>query len=127
MQNQSPVSNLIRNQARIIDLLKWTPAAYSAFMYNSGLQYLEKYTGRDQEAIGKLAPIAEFWNWWKVLWNARDEAFINEWDGMEDEVDAEDLRTLYRDIHNAQVLAADTAIPSIVYPKDFTVIKMAMA
>lgn len=115
-----------RNQARVIGLLHWSLSTYSNFLYNSGLQYLEQYTGKDEQAIGKLTPRAEFWNWWKQLWNARDEAFIEQFDGLEDEYNCASLRIIYRDIHNTEVLACDTAIPSIVYPKDFTIIKKQM-
>jgi len=124
---QQQQAAIIRNQARVIDLLKWNMAAYSAFLYNSGLQYLEKYMRRDEDAIRKLTPRKEFWNWWKTLWNARDEAFIQEWDGLEDEVQAEDMRTLYRDIHNVDVLVCEVAPPSIAYPNDFSIIKKQMA
>jgi hypothetical protein len=116
-----------RNQARVIGLLQWNMAAYSNFMYNSGLQYLDKYTGKDDRAIGKLTPREEFWNWWKILWNARDEAFIDEYDGLEDHFTTDQLRKSYEFIHNTSVLAADTAIPSTVYPKDFSIIKTQMA
>lgn len=116
-----------RNQARIIDLLRWNLATYSAFMYECGLKFLEKYIGSDEEAINLLTPRQEFWNWWKLQFNARDEAFISEWDGLEDHTPVADMRQLYKDIHNPAVLACEIHPPKQVYGKEFVNIEMAEA
>lgn len=104
---------IIRNQARVIDLLKWRPSVYSAFMHNCGLQYLALYVGPNEQLAGKLERIANFWAWWKNLFNARDEAFIDAWDGLEDSIDVEDMRKLYKDIHNPALLVAELHPPKI--------------
>ena len=120
-------ATITRNQARVIDLLQWNAEMYAAHIYNSGLQYLAKYIGNDEEAINLLTPRTEFWNWWKLLFNARDEAFIDEWDGFEDSTPVNDLRTIYYDLHNPAVLACEIKPPSIVYGKSFVNIEMATA
>lgn len=116
---------IIRNQARILDLLQWTLAEYSAFMHNCGLQFLENYIGKDVQLAAQLDKQQVFWNWWKNLFNARNEAFIEEWDGLEDEVTVEYLRKIYRLINNAELLACEIKPPRIVYGKAFTNIQMA--
>ncbi len=118
-------ATIIRNQARVIDLLQWNAAMYATFIYNCGLQYLEKYIGNDEEAINLLTPKTEFWNWWKILFNARDEAFIDEWDGFEDNTPVNDLRTIYHDLHNPAMLSCEIKPPSIVFGKNFIKIEMA--
>lgn len=120
------IPNVIRNQARIIDLLKWNMATYSARMYEAGLRYLDAWVGKDQEAADMLLPRKEFWAWWKNLYNERDERFVHEWDGLEDAISVEDLRSLYRDLHNPKVLACIIAPPTVVFPADFATIKKEM-
>lgn len=109
---------IIRNQVRVIDLLKWNTDGYAEFIYVCGLQYLEKYIG-DEEAINLLTPRKQFWNWWKLLFNARDEVFIQEWDGLEDSISIHDLRRMYNDIHSPAILACEISPPPIVYGKNF--------
>lgn len=115
---------IIRNQARILDLLHWNLAMYCAFMHNCGLKYLELYIGKDEQLAAQLDKQQVFWNWWKNLFNARNEAFIEEWDGMEDTISVDDLRTIYRDIHNPALLACEIKPPRIVY--GHSLIKMEM-
>src|SRR5688572_3587801 len=102
---------IVRNQARVIDLLQWRPEQYARFVYDSGIEYLEKYIGQDKEAISIVESRVQFWNWWKLHFNARNEAFIEEWDGMEDQLRATTLEAYYLDINSAEVLAAEIHPP----------------
>lgn len=115
---------IARNKARICDLLKWQMDEYHTNMWNTGLIYLHKYLQCDS-AVKQVHARKEFWNWWINLWNARDEAFVDEWDGLEDATTTADLRTLYCDINNPAVLACEIKPPAIVYGADFTTIKLA--
>lgn len=115
-----------RNEARICDLLKWLPLTYAHFMYNSGLQYLALYTSNDDDVVRIISAQEGFWDWWKRLFLARDDAYVDEWDGLEDVVTLVDRRQLYRDIHNPHILVAEIHPPSAIYPKDFAIIKMEM-
>lgn len=123
LTHEQEKAGVVRNQARVIDLLHWSLAAYSAHLYNCGLRFLEVYLSNDEDAVAKLAPRREFWNWWKNLFNARDEAFIEAWDGLEDSISTEDLRELYHDIHKPEMLACELAPPTIAFPPDFATIK----
>lgn len=116
---------IARNQARVIDLLHWNPALYAMQVYNTGLQYLVAYIGNDEAAIDQLTARKEFWNWWKNQWNVRDDAFINEWDGLEDSIPRRDLESLYKELHNSKVLACEIHPPKIVYGTQFINIQMA--
>ncbi len=116
---------IARNQARVIDLLHWNPALYAMQVYNAGLQYLVAYIGNDEAAIDQLTARKEFWNWWKNQWNVRDDAFINEWDGLEDSIPRRDLESLYKELHNPKVLACEIHPPKIVYGTQFINIQMA--
>lgn len=113
-----------RNQARIIDLLQWDASTYSSNLYNTGQQYLEAYVGKDEVVKDVLSKSIVFWNWFKNLFNIRDEAFVQEWDGWEDQVEVEDLRTFYADVHNASVLAAEIKPPKEVYGNNIVKIEM---
>lgn len=120
MQTATIHNTSIRNQARICDLLQWQPVVYSNHIYNTGLAYLEEYFSQERSAINELMPRAEFWNWWKNQFNIRNDAFINEWDGLESTITVHDLRKIYSDLHNPYVLACEIRPPKIVYGKNFT-------
>lgn len=124
---QQQAAAITRNQARIIDLLQWDMEMYTLFLYNIGVEYLSQYMKGDQTAIDKLEGRPEFWNWFKTLWNARDEAFVMEFDGREFEMGVETLRTMYRVTHAADILVCEIAPPAVVYPDDFAIIKAALA
>lgn len=110
---------IIRNQARVIDLLQWNAGFYALNMYNAGLQYLVHYIGKDETAIDQLTARSEFWNWWKNCWNIRDEVFITEWDGLEDSISTRDLQQLYADLHNPKILACEIHPPKVVFGQHF--------
>jgi hypothetical protein len=122
---QQQQAAIVRNEARIIDLLHWTLAKYYAYMYDTGISFLENYTGNDESIISKLTPQETFWNWWKNLFNARNEAFIHEWDGLEDTIPVGDLVKLYGAIHSPAMLASEIHPPKVVYGEKFTSIQMA--
>ncbi len=112
-------------QQAIMKLLQWDAAVYSSFMYNCGLNYLEKYIGPDEEAISMLTPKQQYWNWWKNLFTIRDAVFFDEYE--HEEISLDDLRSQYRELHNPAVLACEIHPPSYVYGNDFTHVKMATA
>lgn len=114
-----------RNAARITDLLKWEDGAYNTFLWNCGLRYLTHYIGaKDPDGIAMLKGRTEFWNWWKMIYHAIDEQFVNEWDGLEDTVPFEDLREMYRDLHDPKMLACEICPPKEVYGSDFVTVKL---
>lgn len=122
---QQKQAAIVRNKARIVDLLKWSADQYHIFLWNTGIRYLNHYIGRDEVSITKINSRKEFWNWWINLFDARNEAFIEEWDGLEDQTTVDDLRKLYQDIHNPAMLACEIKPPQVVYGNHFTKIQMA--
>jgi hypothetical protein len=111
---------LQRNKARIIDLLKWSQDEYSVFIWNCGLRYLGLYLVKDEAAIRDLESRKVFWNWWINLWNARDEAFVEEFDGLEDGYTDARLRAIYYRIHKPETLATELHPPRVVFGENFT-------
>lgn len=120
LTNQQKRAAIDRNKARVIDLLKWSLDDYHEHLWAAGVKYLELYFGNDDKAITKINPRKEFWNWFINLWDARNQAFIEEWDGLEDETSVHDMRVLYSDLHNPAVLACEIKPPAIVYGDSFT-------
>jgi hypothetical protein len=113
-------------QARICDLLQWKDAKHSWCIYNSGIQYLDEYFNNDKKAINQLLAYKRFWDWWKWTWHLRDEAYLNDIDGREDEISLKQRIDLYLTTHNVKILAAEIHPPRHVYPPNFTHIKIEM-
>ncbi|MGQ0738257.1 MAG: hypothetical protein ACT4OJ_04285 [Bacteroidota bacterium] len=116
---------IVRNRARIIDLLRWDNDTLTNFIYNTGLIYLDCYIGKDPDNINHISSRKEFWSWWENLFNNRDEAFIWEWDGFENQATTEDLRKIYKDFNNPAVLACELKMPPIVYGENYTHLQLA--
>lgn len=126
MTTQQLQAAISRNQARVVDLLQWDMEQYGQFLYQQGLEYLNNYL-QDQQSQFKLEGRVEFWNWWRNLWNARDEEFIQAWDGCEWGIAPQQLRHTYQLIHSPAILACEIKPPAVVYGKDFTKIEMAQS
>jgi hypothetical protein len=114
-------------QGRVCDLLQWQPGKLAMFIYERGHDFLSALFGDDHEAIHKLSSRLEFWNWWKMQWNVRDEVYLDQVDGRQDELAINTRGKLYSSLHSAEILAAELTIPRIVYPADFTIVKIEMA
>jgi hypothetical protein len=124
-QQQEAVNKF--RQARILDLLQWTPGTYNIFLYNSGLEYLTGYFQSDANAVASLESRIEFWNWWKALWRGRDEAYLEDIDGREDEINVKTREQLYQTTHNVNILVAEIYPPRHVYPAGFVHTKIEIA
>jgi hypothetical protein len=117
---------VVKNQARITDLLGWTFLEYSNIIYNAGLSYLQQYFNGHNEAISKLVVHADFWNWWKHQWNIRDHVFVFEMDGLEDRITVDQFRRVYLAHNLPSILISEIAPAPMCYPPDFPIIKMQM-
>lgn len=113
--------------ARVYDLLQWTAETYNSHQFNTALIYLRHYFSGDGEAVSLLSRQTAFWSWWIGLWSARNESFRFDWDGVEGQLSAQELRQLYFTIHNPKILAAEIAPPRCVYPAGFSTIQTVMA
>jgi len=114
------------NQSRICDLLQWSQSQLTWFIYNNGIRFMEEYFDHDEKAIDQLKTRREFWKWWKVLWNGRDAAYLEDLDGREDEIVLKIREILYNKMHNIKMLASEIYPPRHIYPKGFTHIKIEM-
>lgn len=114
---------ITRNQARIMDLLKWDAATLAALVYGTAVTYLEHMMGDDPEGQTEVLMNSDFWDWWKNQFNIRNEAFVDSWDGLEDAIPVHDLQAIYRDLHNPRVLACELTIPRTALPPYFYKIK----
>lgn len=96
---------------RICAVLGWNQGQLSWFQYEIGLKYLELYTA--PEGVKKiLEGNREFWGWWKLNWNVRDEAFI------EQDMSAlprHQCIWIYKALHDPQVIVQD------VYPNQWII------
>lgn len=118
---------LIRfRQARVCDLLQWKQGTFAIFLYRIGNEFLDAYFDHDQYAIDTISRRVEFWNWFKNEWHLRDEVYLYDVDGMEDQLSIAFRNKLYSEHHNPLLLAAEIAPPTSVYPENFPIIKIAM-
>lgn len=121
---QPPISF---HQSRVCDLLRWHPDTLSQYIFNKGIEYLTDYFINDDEAVSKISKQPSFWGWWKNEWNMRDAAYLDVVDGREDELSVLTMNKIYRSLHLTSILICEIAPPRIVYPADFTTIKIEMA
>jgi hypothetical protein len=117
---------VVKNQARITDLLGWTFLEYSNIIYDAGLAYLQQYFKGNNEAISKLVVHADFWAWWKHQWNIRDHVFVFEMDGLEDRITVDQFRRVYLAHNLPSILISEIAPAPMCYPPDFPIIKIEM-
>lgn len=66
----------LTNQQRIMKMIGWTELEYSAFIHDTGLDYLYRYIPTDYAGIEALIRSRVFWNWWKNQWAIRDAEFL---------------------------------------------------
>lgn len=113
--------SFVDNQQYILALLGWREEVYNNHMYKTGLRFLYEYMSNDEDAVNQLAPRKEFWNWWKNLYNIRNESFIEVWNSPKCiETSCFELQRFYLDLHNPSVLACEIHPPRICYPVSFT-------
>lgn len=116
---QQRKSELTFNQMQIIDLLKWTEDQYTTHLHNSGLEYLRHYCGDDTGIADYLEKKKEFWNWYRNHYDLRNEAFLQQWDCLENVIGTVAIRELYLSQHNPEMLVSVIAPPSFLFDKEF--------
>jgi len=99
-------------QQEVQSLLNWDADKYTLFIYTTGIAYLKEYFGKDNIMICWMERRKEFWNWFKNYWAIRDETFVRD---MYAYKGFDRLENVYRDCHNAKILACEIAPNRIVY------------
>lgn len=90
---------------KIVSLLQWDDGRYEKFVMECGIAYLYAYIkDESDEVIGQIRNSKVFWNWWKLHWNNRDEAFL---DSVTDAIRKDIARQLYQQLHDPATLAAE--------------------
>lgn len=92
-------------QNRIIDLLQWDDGRYEKYVFECANAYLYAYIKNEaEEVINQIKRSKDFWNWWKLQWQARDEAFIA---SIIQPIKKDVARQLYQYLHCPATLAAE--------------------
>lgn len=61
----------------VMELLNWTEMEYTTYVFKMGVKYLEVVMPQE-EYRSVLMASNEYWGWWKLLWFAREQQFIND-------------------------------------------------
>jgi len=92
-------------QQQVCEILQWDELQYGEFIYQSGLQYLREYIKDESEAIiDHIIRSRIFWNWWKMNWQYRDQAFVK---SSPVKLQMKTCRAIYFELHDARTLAEE--------------------
>jgi hypothetical protein len=91
-------------KAQICHLLEWEELQYGEFQFQSGCLYLQYYISKDPVVIDEVLLHRLYWKWWKNEWLDRDYVLAGTLVKC-DQLSIEEKRRLYRNWHDARVLA----------------------
>ena len=91
-------------KAQICHLLNWDELQYGEFQFQCGCLYLQYYISKDPVAIDEVLLHRLYWKWWKNEWLDRDYVLAGTLVKC-DKLSIEEKRRLYRNWHDARVLA----------------------
>ena len=91
-------------KAQICHLLNWDELQYGEFQFSCGCLYLQYYISKDPVAIDEVLLHQLYWKWWKNEWLDRDYVLAGTLLKC-DKLSIEEKRRLYRNWHDARVLA----------------------
>lgn len=90
---------------QVINLLGISEQEYNDNIYETGLKYLEHYIPDESpKIIRQIIGSAIFWNWWKLHWEKRDQAFC---ESQVIRLKERELRMIYHELHNPVSLAEE--------------------
>lgn len=95
------------------ELLQWTEDAYTAYQYETGLQYLKWAFPFHAEARYQLERSRIFWNWWKHTWSMYDESLFSFKRSLK-ESSVQTIREAYEDLHSPSVMVKEKLMPNTV-------------
>lgn len=82
----------------VLRALGWDALQYGNFLFDSGIEYLRRYCGDDEEILSQFSRHQLFWSWFRNHWHIRDYGFIQDTKGLSQ---AEKLE-YYKSLHNMQ-------------------------
>ncbi|AYD48231.1 hypothetical protein [Arachidicoccus soli] len=99
-------------QAEICALLGWNEMRYGQFIYDNGLDFINRYY-KLEELIQCVERSRAFWNWWKVIWWNADESMLTF--VFPDGFNQQRVYELYCHLHNIDPLLRETLPPATVW------------
>jgi hypothetical protein len=94
---------------RVCKVLEITEEDYANKQYIQGLSYLQWYLPNHKHCRKILEADAAYWGWWKLMWNARDEVFLENLEHFDMEMEIK--QRLWRELHAAYNVIGDTKPP----------------
>ena len=90
-------------QQQILTLLRWDATQHGQFIYDCGLSFLNYYI-KDESPyiISCILRSRIFWNWWKLEWYTRDQAYATHFYKL---MHMDCNHELYFDLHDPKTLA----------------------
>lgn len=125
MEKQFTDTVVLELQAEVLQLLNWSKDEFSIFMYETGIEYLKAYFGKDEEVIDRLSERREFWNWFKNHWYYRDKSFFESF--LLNQCSLEYRLIMYRGLHNPTILASDIYPTRQVLGNEFSTVKISIS
>jgi hypothetical protein len=72
------IARSIANRDQLIDFLNISKETYYQWLFDAGLQYLDRVLMDINDHIKVLSRSARFWKWWKNQYFIMDEDLLNE-------------------------------------------------
>jgi hypothetical protein len=95
----------LTTQQKVCAILQWQQEQHSQMVYDCGLAWLQQYLPHEsQYMMHCITGSRIFWNWWRLHWNYRDEAFVSHYFGL---VRLRCAEQLYKQIHDPATLQND--------------------
>ncbi len=98
-------------QEQILLRLGWTEQQYFQFQYETGLKYLEYYLFADPAGQRLLEGQQLFWNWWKKMWEAREQTLLTE---LGEEVETGLFTDVFNYVHDPLELSCEIKPSKII-------------
>lgn len=105
-------------QQQIQQLIGISAEAFAHMQFENAYEFLQLYIGNDDWSISYITNTSTFWNWWRMQWQHRDEAFLQL---MNRQIEAGKpaLQKYYKRMHNPNFLACEppTALIHLSYAR----------
>lgn len=85
-------------RALVLRALGWDELQYGQFQFDTGIEYLHRYCGNDEEIISQYSRHPMFWKWFRNHWHNRDYDFLRDTKRLSQ---ADRVRE-YKALHNMQ-------------------------
>lgn len=106
-------TNATTLKQQVCEMLNITEEDYAQRQYMQGLSYLHWYLPNHANCRKILEADKLYWNWWKLMWKARDEVFVDnlsQWT----EKDMDIVERIWHELHAAWNVIGDTKPPKEV-------------